>query len=518
MQASALLVGSFVLVQTVLSEIPENTFAQQSFNGIESLIQSHNESDPYTIVELVPDASYAKLGYLVGGSEPFYLEGKTNADQTNEEYLAALTSPEERTAFFSQMEANLSSITSTETVEKPLAYAAYQESYVSQNGYTKLVLAQAETIAAGQRGYYMKDVGESQGDYRLSNSGAEQDTEELPDSDEKQGSNVIPESDPATGGAGAEDVGETETESGAASVEESEEEPSAASVEESEEEPSAASVEESEEEPGAASVEESEEEPGAASVEAAETESSPKQDASSDGTFYEYVGEGKGNFRLVADADKSLDYPAEVSAIYYTGGFTNNEWFKKYVFNRDADISISVVTLTPAQFAKYNGDMDLLYISGSSLLKTSEEQSAFYGENNDLSATLADEIYAKVVSESIYLPVIFDYAILQNDTIKNTYIYHLAQSLSAEDLTPDNYTHGYVSGNVYVIPCNSAESAASFLNEFGSVFLDCSNVSGNEFAAKAAAIGFGDVADTIISFRGDCRGVHHKLRLQARGI
>jgi hypothetical protein len=504
MQVSALLVGSFVLAQTVLSEIPESTFAQQSFNGIESLIQSHNESDPYTIVELVPDASYAKLGYLVGGSEPFYYDEAAKSYQTYEEHLAALTNSADREEFSEEMKSTLSSITSA---SNPLTYEEYEESYVSQAGYTKLELAYPETIAAGTSEYYMQKVDGNTGDYqRQSKSGVYADKEQSSDSDGVQDKEQVQESDSAAGEDDGNDVEEQTVEQ--QTVEQDEEpgaEPTAAIVEDTDEEPGVQPNEDPVEDPDEASGVQPNEDPAEDPDEASGTQPAPAADEDRI-YYYEYVGEGNGDYRLIKseDGSRKLDADVVVSEIYYQGGFTNNEWFKEYVFNQsgllnasDTDISISVVALTPAQFAKYNGDMDLLYISGSSLLDTSNAQ--YYGAGNDLSASLADEIYAKVDSENTYLPVILDYAILQNSSIENTNIYKLAKRLIPQDLTMDNYAHGYVKDNVYLIPCKDAGSSASFLNAFGSIFLDCSNVSGDEFAAKAAAIGFGDVADTIIS-------------------
>ena len=54
-----------------------------------------------------------------------------------------------------------------------------------------------------------------------------------------------------------------------------------------------------------------------------------------DSQTYTYVGEGNGDYIMVADKNGSLDYPVNTTHIYYKGGFKNNNWFRTGVFNQE---------------------------------------------------------------------------------------------------------------------------------------------------------------------------------------
>ncbi|MFQ7714284.1 MAG: hypothetical protein ACLRI8_07830 [Agathobacter rectalis] len=94
-----------------------------------------------------------------------------------------------------------------------------------------------------------------------------------------------------------------------------------------------------------------------------------------DSQTYTYVGEGNGDYIMVADKNGSLDYPVNTTHIYYKGGFKNNNWFRTGVFNQEgktgdddktANMTFKVKTVTPKELEQIDvSTIDLLYLSGS---------------------------------------------------------------------------------------------------------------------------------------------------------
>ena len=89
-----------------------------SFNGIENLIKSSTEENPFTVVELVPDERMAKFGYFVEGSEP----------ENWRDNLAKLRTKNERINYMNGLKNRLSLISSGDGT-KPLTYTEYKEVY-----------------------------------------------------------------------------------------------------------------------------------------------------------------------------------------------------------------------------------------------------------------------------------------------------------------------------------------------------------------------------------------------------
>ena len=89
-----------------------------SFNGIENLIKSSTEENPFTVVELVPDERMAKFGYFVEGSEP----------EDWRDNLAKLRTKRERINYMNGLRDRLSLISSGNGT-KPLTYTEYKEAY-----------------------------------------------------------------------------------------------------------------------------------------------------------------------------------------------------------------------------------------------------------------------------------------------------------------------------------------------------------------------------------------------------
>lgn len=97
---------------------PEADAKNASFNGIENLIKSSTEENPFTVVELVPDERMAKFGYFVEGSEP----------ENWRDNLAKLRTKNERINYMNGLKNRLSLISSGDGT-KPLTYTEYKEAY-----------------------------------------------------------------------------------------------------------------------------------------------------------------------------------------------------------------------------------------------------------------------------------------------------------------------------------------------------------------------------------------------------
>lgn len=115
-----------------------------------------------------------------------------------------------------------------------------------------------------------------------------------------------------------------------------------------------------------------------------------------DSQTYTYVGEGNGDYIMVADKNGSLDYPVNTTHIYYKGGFKNNNWFRTGVFNQEgktgdddktANMTFKVKTVTPKELEQIDvSTIDLLYLSGSKSVLSNDlgNDAATYNTDNDI--------------------------------------------------------------------------------------------------------------------------------------
>lgn len=126
-----------------------------SFNGIENLIKSSTEENPFTVVELVPDERMAKFGYFVEGSEP--------EDWKKE--IALLDTKKKRMDYMAGLKKKLATISASDKT-KPLTYNEYKEAYslddvnpADEAKYSSFNLANPLTIRKGEvSGYKMVDA------------------------------------------------------------------------------------------------------------------------------------------------------------------------------------------------------------------------------------------------------------------------------------------------------------------------------------------------------------------------
>ena len=126
-----------------------------SFNGIENLIKSSTEENPFTVVELVPDEKMAKFGYFVEGSEP--------EDWKKE--IALLDTKKKRMDYMAGLKKKLATISASDKT-KPLTYNEYKEAYsldavnpADEAKYSSFNLAKPLVMKKGEvSGYKMVDA------------------------------------------------------------------------------------------------------------------------------------------------------------------------------------------------------------------------------------------------------------------------------------------------------------------------------------------------------------------------
>ena len=133
---------------------PEADAKNASFNGIENLIKSSTEENPFTVVELVPDERMAKFGYFVEGSEP--------EDWKKE--IALLDTKKKRMDYMAGLKKKLATISASDKT-KPLTYNEYKEAYslddvnpADEAKYSSFNLAKPLVMKKGEvSGYKMVD-------------------------------------------------------------------------------------------------------------------------------------------------------------------------------------------------------------------------------------------------------------------------------------------------------------------------------------------------------------------------
>ena len=134
---------------------PEADAKNASFNGIENLIKSSTEENPFTVVELVPDEKMAKFGYFVEGSEP--------EDWKKE--IALLDTKKKRMDYMAGLKNKLATISASDKT-KPLTYNEYKEAYslddinpADEAKYSSFNLAKPLLMKKGEvSGYKMVDA------------------------------------------------------------------------------------------------------------------------------------------------------------------------------------------------------------------------------------------------------------------------------------------------------------------------------------------------------------------------
>lgn len=136
--------------------------------------------------------------------------------------------------------------------------------------------------------------------------------------------------------------------------------------------------------------------------------------AAADDLGYTYVGDNVDKYLF--NADYSLE--PLVDPIFYEGGFTNNEWFKKYVFDLDDsqidDMIIDVKTVTYSDLTEdLVNEADFIYFAGVN-------DSAKFDAISDINDDAAKRILSRVCSSDDGLPIVINRSLfLYNKVTQN---------------------------------------------------------------------------------------------------
>ena len=161
---------------------------------------------------------------------------------------------------------------------------------------------------------------------------------------------------------------------------------------------------------------------------------------------YKYVGEGKGNYSFVP-AESGAEVTIEYASVWYSLGYTNNEWFKRYVFDRDNNyvslgaITVKVTTKTADKVTVADVEgTGMVVLSAGLDVSTGDNLAGSYQAGMDLSAGVKDAVTAANTNKK---PIVVDWALtaLTADSRLKT----LAVSLVGGSTDAD---HNFVNKNV----------------------------------------------------------------------
>lgn len=143
----AILVLIGIMIPVFLKEEKvEITAHNETFNGIKNLIEASTAENPFTIVELVPHISYAKLGYLVDGEEPINWRKE----------IVKYTSFAERDRLMKALADDFAFISGgPDQVLTKLNNGVYEEQYFPAEGFEKLSLIDPIILSKNEQGYKM---------------------------------------------------------------------------------------------------------------------------------------------------------------------------------------------------------------------------------------------------------------------------------------------------------------------------------------------------------------------------
>lgn len=178
---------------------------------------------------------------------------------------------------------------------------------------------------------------------------------------------------------------------------------------------------------------------------------------------YSYIGEGNGGYSFVPSSD-GIRYNLSTRTVYYTGGFRNNNWFLKYVFDYDEfeigqetlNISVNTVTADKATVELINSaDMIVLNYGLDINTKSSSTYSSVFKNDfpADIAAANLPGISAAARAKENPTPVIFDYNLINssNTAVRDTaklLLNTASGSRSNSDFITEEQ-HSFVGGSIY---------------------------------------------------------------------
>lgn len=171
-----------------------------------------------------------------------------------------------------------------------------------------------------------------------------------------------------------------------------------------------------------------------------------------------------GEFEFV-ESDTGFDTTFRTDTVYYKGGFVNNEWFHTMVLNQllgeTAVFPVEVITLTVAELNAMGSvpEFDMLYLASGRQSVPGSATMVPYSVSNDISEALCTGIFSSVIANA--KPCIVDASVVYSvdtqgvislDTsLQSTYVYRLAAMFMQESPTK-YYTDVVLSGVASTVP------------------------------------------------------------------
>lgn len=184
---------------------------------------------------------------------------------------------------------------------------------------------------------------------------------------------------------------------------------------------------------------------------------------------YRYMGTGLGHYRFVSTGTKKLTI--EYDTVWYSLGYQNNDWFLRYVFDRDdtgdeltetkKHMTITVHSWTPDEVTAADvAEADLIVLSAGFNLSTGGNCASSYASGNDIDAKGTGGVYdAIIVANGGMVPIMVDSALTTGSAAAGTNIAALASELKGV-----SSEESFVSGNLYYY--TGALATADFNEKF----------------------------------------------------
>ena len=176
---------------------------------------------------------------------------------------------------------------------------------------------------------------------------------------------------------------------------------------------------------------------------------------------YTYVGSGSGTYNFTysaSGASNTIDY----NTVYYMGGFTNNNWFLKYVFDWTPSAGETKPSITFKVTSVVGSSATEAQVSSANLVVLSSGlvpggTATAFGSGNDISSAVSAEIISESATTTTQKgkPIIVDYRL--KSATDAQYISALATSL-----TVGNTNTNYAKDNIYCL--NVSLATQSFMS------------------------------------------------------
>ena len=144
-------------------------------------------------------------------------------------------------------------------------------------------------------------------------------------------------------------------------------------------------------------------------------------------TGYRYVGGGNGDHIFVYNPSGSYEENIEYDSIYVAGGYTNNEWFKRYVLDMDAGFDNFVVTVNSV--TPDGGQLTAAMISSYDLVVVSAGFDLTNGNTIAYTADLRADLYNEIAKKP---------RVVDTGLIGGTYLQQLKSGHTTPTVTADN--------------------------------------------------------------------------------